>query len=127
MHHTVKEKNKTTGQNARVHSFIRFTSPFLQLSFSLSMQLLPRMNGKSRKYQRVFKVKGRAKTEPVVRKCKRPLLACHTRCKCSLKLTHNSVRVKLGIKVMKLVSSLIGWEVSVGQGSECYMRLFIAE
>ena len=28
--------------------------------------------------------------------------------------------VKLGIKVMKLVESLIGWEVTVGQGSECH-------
>ena len=29
-------------------------------------------------------------------------------------------KVKLGIKVMKLVESLIGWEVTVGQGSECH-------
>ena len=34
--------------------------------------------------------------------------------------THNSVKVKLGIKVMKLVESLIGWEVTLGQGSECH-------
>ena len=39
---------------------------------------------------------------------------------------------KLGIKVMKLVESLIGWEVTVGQGSECHLtfvrgRLYIAE
>ena len=32
-----------------------------------------------------------------------------------------SVKVKLGIKVMKLVESLIGWEVTVGQGSECHL------
>ena len=32
---------------------------------------------------------------------------------------HNSV-VKLGIKVIKLVESPIGWEVTVGQGSECH-------
>ena len=30
-----------------------------------------------------------------------------------------SVKVKLGIKVMNLVESLIGLEVTVGQGSEC--------
>ena len=32
-----------------------------------------------------------------------------------------SVKVKLGIKVIKLVESLIGWEVTVGQGSECHL------
>ena len=32
-----------------------------------------------------------------------------------------SVKVKLGIKVMKLVGSLIGREVTVGQGSECHL------
>ena len=56
--------------------------------------------------------------EPGVRKGRRSLLASHTRCKCSMETTHNSVKVKLGIKVMKLVESLIGWEVTVGQGSE---------
>ena len=49
---------------------------------------------------------------------KRSLLACHTRCKCSKETTYNSVKVKLCIKVMKLVESLIGWEVTVGQGSD---------
>ena len=65
---------------------------------------------KSRKYQGVFEVKSRVKTwqvrgiwsqqlehkqvpqwgtEPGVRKGKRSLLACHTRCKCSMKTTHN--------------------------------------
>ena len=57
-------------------------------------------------------------TEPGVRKGERSLLASHTRCKCSMETTHNSVKVKLGIKVMKLVGSLIGREVTVGQGSE---------
>ena len=56
-------------------------------------------------------------TEPGVRKGKRSLLASHTSCKS----THNSVKVKLGIKVMKLVESLIGREVTVGQGSECHL------
>ena len=60
-------------------------------------------------------------TEPGVQKGKRSLLASHTRCKCSMETTHNSVKVKLGIKVMKLVESLIGWEVTVGQGSECHL------
>ena len=60
-------------------------------------------------------------TEPGVRKGKRFLLASHTRCICSMETTHNSVKVKLGIKVMKLVESLIGREVTVGQGSECHL------
>ena len=97
---------------------------------------------KSRKYQGVFEVKSRVKTwqvrgiwsqqlehsqvpkwgtEPGVRKGKRSLLASHTRCKCSMETTHNSEKVKLGIKVMKLVESLIGREVTVGQGSECHL------
>ena len=67
-----------------------------------------------------------------VRKGNRSLLACHTRCKCSIETTHNSVKVKVGIKVMKLVESLNGWEVTVGQGSECHLtfvrgKLHIAE
>ena len=68
---------------------------------------------KSRKYQGVFEVKSRVKTwqvrgiwsqqlehkqvpqwgtEPGVRKGKRSLLACHTRCKCSMETTHNRGR-----------------------------------
>ena len=63
---------------------------------------------------------------------KRFLLACHTRCKCSMETTHNSAKVKFGIKVMELVERLIGWEVTVGQGSECHLtfvrgRLFVVE
>ena len=38
-----------------------------------------------------------------------------------METTHNSVKVKLGIKVMKLAESLIGREVTVGQGSECHL------
>ena len=38
-----------------------------------------------------------------------------------MKTTHNSVKVKLGIKVMKLVESLIGWEVTVGQRIESHL------
>ena len=71
-------------------------------------------------------------TEPGVWKGKHSLLACHTRCKLSMDTTHNSVKAKLGIKVMKLVvESLISYKVTVGQGSECHLtfvrgRLHIA-
>ena len=68
------------------------------------------LSAKSRKYQGVFEVKSRVKTwqvrgiwsqqlehkqvsqwgtEPGVRKGKRSLLACHTRCKCSIETAHN--------------------------------------
>ena len=74
---------------------------------------------KSRKYREVLNVKSQEKTrqcrenwshqlerkqvpkrvgaEPGVRKGKCSLLAFHTRCKCSMKTTRNSVKVKLGI------------------------------
>ena len=59
-------------------------------------------------------------TELDVRKGKRSLSACHTRCKYSMKTTRNSVKVKRGI--MKLLESMIGWEfVVTGQGSECHL------
>ena len=38
-----------------------------------------------------------------------------------METTRYSVKVKVGINVMKLVESLIGWEVTVGQGSECHL------
>ena len=66
-------------------------------------------------------------TEPGVREGKRSLLACHIRLKFSMETTHNSVKVKVGIKVMKLVESLIGWEVIVGQGSECHLTIAIGK
>ena len=71
-------------------------------------------------------------TEPGVRKGKRSLLACHTGCKCSMETTRNSVKVKVGLKVMKLVECLIGRVVTAGQGSECHLtfvrgKLYIAE
>ena len=47
-------------------------------------------------------------TEPGDRKGKRSLLARHTRCKFFIEITRISVKVKPGIKVMKLVESLIG-------------------
>ena len=96
---------------------------------------------KSRKYQGVFNVKSRVKTwqirgiwsqqlehkqvlkmgtEPGVRKGKRSLLARHTSCKFSMETSHNSVKIKISINVMKFVESLIGWEVTVGQCSECH-------
>ena len=108
---------------------------------------------KSRKYRGVIKVKSRVKTLQVrgiwsqqlehkqvpkrgrnqvsVRgKC--PLIACHTRCKCSMETIHNSMKVNLGIKVIKLMDSLIGWQVTVGKGSDFNLtfvrwRLHIAE
>ena len=49
--------------------------------------------------------------EPGARKGKRSLLACHTRCKYSMETTHDSVKIKVGIKVMKFVENLTGWEV----------------
>ena len=60
-------------------------------------------------------------TEPGVQKGKRSLLASYTRCICSMETTHNSVKFKLGIKVMKLVERVIVREVTVGQGSECHL------
>ena len=110
------------------------------MSYPLAALLENIYGAKSRKYQGVFKVKSRGKTwqvrgiwsqqlehkqvpkrgtEPVVLKGKRSLLSSHTRCICSMETTHNSVKAKLGINVVKLVESLIGREVTVGQGSEC--------
>ena len=107
----------------------------------LWVNVISDLKAKSRKYQGIFKVKSRVKTwqvrgiwsqqlehkqipkrgtESGVRKGKRSLLASHTRCKCSMETTYNSVKVKLGIKVLKWVESLIGWEVTVGKGSECH-------
>ena len=41
-----------------------------------------------------------------------------------METTRYSVKVKLSIRVMKLVESLIGFEVSVtGQGSKCHLTL----
>ena len=48
-----------------------------------------------------------------VRKGKRSLLACQTRCKCSMETTRYSVEVKLDVMAMKLVESLIVREVTV--------------
>ena len=59
--------------------------------------------------------------EPGVRKGKRSLQAFHARYKCSMESTQNSVKVKLGIKIMILMERLIGWEVTVGQGLECHI------
>ena len=120
-----------------MHDFHNCIIHVLLVSYEVSIS-----EAKSRKYQGLFKVKSRVKIwqireiwsqqlehkqvpkrekEPGVRKGKRSLLACYTRCKCSMETTHNSVKVKLGIKVIKLLESLIGWEVTVGQGSECHL------
>ena len=71
-------------------------------------------------------------TELGVQKGKRSLLTSHIRCKCSMETTHNSVKFKLGIKVIKFVENLISWEATVGQRSECLLtfvrgRVHIAE
>ena len=53
--------------------------------------------------------KPQKETEPGIGKGKLYLLACHTHCKCSImETTCYSVKVKLGIKVIKLVKRLIG-------------------
>ena len=44
-------------------------------------------------------------------------------CKCFMETTYNSMKVKLGIKVMNLVESLIGLEVHVGQGWERHLKI----
>ena len=62
-------------------------------------------------------------TERGVRKAKRSLLACHTRCKCSIETTRNSMNVKLGINVIKLLKRLIGMEVTIiDRGLECHLK-----
>ena len=61
-------------------------------------------------------------TEPGVRKVKRSLPACHNHWKCSIETNRSSVKVTLGIKVMKFLESLIGLEVTIaGQGSKCHL------
>ena len=57
---------------------------------------------------------------PGVRKGKRSLLASHYRCKCSMEAIHNSMKVT-SVSMSWNCWSLIGWEVIVGQGSECYL------
>ena len=91
---------------------VRFTRVPSVITEITTYQLLE-TKAKSRKYQGVFKVKSRVKTwqirgiwsqqlehkqvpqwgtEPGVRKGKRSLLACTTRCKCSMETTHNRLR-----------------------------------
>ena len=60
--------------------------------------------------------------EPGVQKGRRSLLACQTHYKCSMETIRNSVKVIIGNKVIQLVESLIGWEVTVtDQWSECHL------
>ena len=66
-------------------------------------------------------------TEPGVRNGKCSLLVCNTRCKCSMETTRYSTNVKLGIKVMKLTGSLIGWEVTVTSPGSEYHLTFVRE
>ena len=59
--------------------------------------------------------------ETGVRTGKRSLLSCHANYKYPIETTRNLVKVNLGIKFMKLVNSLVGWEVTVtGRWSECH-------
>ena len=61
-------------------------------------------------------------TEPGVWKVNRSLQVCNTHCKYSIETTRNSVKAKLGFKVMKLVESIFGLEVTVtGAGSKCHL------
>ena len=97
---------------------------------------------KPRKYRGIFKVKSREnhgrfgktglnkcsisksqiETEPGVQRGKHSLLACRIRRKYSMETICNSVKVKLGIKVMQLVKSRIGKNVTVtGRASECHL------
>ena len=46
-------------------------------------------------------------TEPGVRKGKRSLLTCHTRCKCSMETTRNSV------KIMKCLLTFVKYMISI--------------
>ena len=45
--------------------------------------------------------KSQNETGPGVLRSRRSVLACHTLCECSMETTRNSVKVKLGIRVMK--------------------------
>ena len=103
---------------------------------------------KSRKYQVIFNVRSRERTwqvrenlsqqlehkqvpnrtEPGVWNGKRFLLASHIRCKCSMTTTRYSVKVKLGINVIKFVKSMTGMEVTVaGRGLECHFNFMFSE
>ena len=53
-------------------------------------------------------------TEPGVRRSKRPLSACHTRCKCSMETTQNSVKGRVRYKVWS-----VGVVIVYGQVTEC--------
>ena len=83
-------------------------------------------------YKNIHVCKSKRGTGPGVRRSKRSLFACHSHCKRSMETTRNSRQAR-GIKVMKLVESLIGWDVIVtGQGSEFHLtfvreRLHIVE
>ena len=54
--------------------------------------------------------------EPDVRKVSVP---CWHAIPVAVPHDNHLVKVKLGIKVMKLAENLISWEVTAGQGSEC--------
>ena len=93
-------------------SFFQYLN-FQQILISSYLKYVRLYKAKSRKHQGAPEAKSRAKTwqargtrsqqlehqqvpkwgtEPGVRKGKRSLLACHTRCKCSMETTHNRWR-----------------------------------
>ena len=99
-----------------------------------------KQNGQSTMYREIFNTTSSVKlvatigteaspkkgTKPGVQKGMRFLLACHARLKCTMETTRYSVKVKLGIKLMKLVKNLIGWDVTVtGRWSECHLTFVI--
>ena len=55
------------------------------------------------------------------------LLTCHTCCKCSIENTRNSMKVKLGIKVINLMKSLVGMKVTVGDAGSEFHLTFVKE
>ena len=139
----------------REGSLVRLALAFCDIFFliynflSVPHSLAKPIQTQSRKYRGIFKVKSREKTRQVrehwsqpldqnknklqkgtisgAQKGKRSLLACNIRCKCYIETTRISAKVKLGIKVMKLVKSLLGLEVSVPDWSKVRMSFNIRE
>ena len=141
----LKQNSRSVSTTWRVSLLVehRFPRPHVAKSYSrprlirsiLEHQYFPCSKAKSRKCRGIFKMKNRDKTWQVREKCsqqigpkpgalqgKCSLLACHICCKCSMAITCNSVDVKLGFKVIKLMTILIGWKVPVCcRGSECHL------
>ena len=52
--------------------------------------------------QQVEKMQVQKEERPGIRRSKRSLVACHTRCRCFMETTRNSVKVNIGNKVIQL-------------------------